>query len=169
MSRLSGRSTGARTRQRHVVRKIRAAEGHPGVLDAIAGVGFHLFGVHRERALRGRPGEIIAQRNGAICRGTVDGAVWITHLRRRDTRTTYFKLPGDAGARARRRPADVPEVPVPLHAPMPAGHTYREIAYEEHGGVGYLHFDFYNGAMSTEQCRRLREAYLYARSRRQTR
>jgi putative two-component system hydrogenase maturation factor HypX/HoxX len=33
--------------------------------------------------------------------------------------------------------------------------------------VGYLHFDFYNGAMSTEQCRRLREAYLYARSRRQ--
>jgi putative two-component system hydrogenase maturation factor HypX/HoxX len=33
--------------------------------------------------------------------------------------------------------------------------------------VGYLHFDFYNGAMSTEQCRRLREAYLYARSRRE--
>jgi putative two-component system hydrogenase maturation factor HypX/HoxX len=40
--------------------------------------------------------------------------------------------------------------------------------YEEHGGVGYLHFDFYDGAMSTEQCRRLRDAYLYARSRRQT-
>jgi len=26
--------------------------------------------------------------------------------------------------------------------------------------VGYLHFEFYNGAMSTEQCRRLREAFL---------
>ncbi|HJS94200.1 MAG TPA: enoyl-CoA hydratase/isomerase family protein, partial [Solirubrobacteraceae bacterium] len=39
---------------------------------------------------------------------------------------------------------------------------------EEKAGVGYLNFDFYNGAMSTDQCRRLREAYLYARSRRTT-
>jgi putative two-component system hydrogenase maturation factor HypX/HoxX len=53
-----------------------------------------------------------------------------------------------------------------VHAPVPAGHTHRDIAYEEHAGVGYLHFDFYNGAMSTAQCRRLREAYGYARSRR---
>ena len=50
-------------------------------------------------------------------------------------------------------------------APLPADHTFREIAYEEHAGVGYLHFDFYNGAMSTEQCRRLHQAYLFARSR----
>ncbi|MGH2883628.1 MAG: formyltransferase family protein, partial [Solirubrobacteraceae bacterium] len=60
-----------------VVRKIRAAEGHPGVLDTIAGSEFHLFNVYVERGLRGRPGEIIATRNGAICRATVDGAVWI--------------------------------------------------------------------------------------------
>ena len=46
--------------------------------------------------------------------------------------------------------------------------TYREIAYEEHAGVGYLRFDFYNGAMSTGQCRRLREAYAHARTQRQT-
>jgi putative two-component system protein, hydrogenase maturation factor HypX/HoxX len=52
---------------------------------------------------------------------------------------------------------------------MPEGQTYREIFYEEEHGVGYLHFDFYNGAMSTDQCRRLRDAYSYARSRRQTR
>jgi putative two-component system protein, hydrogenase maturation factor HypX/HoxX len=58
---------------------------------------------------------------------------------------------------------------VPLHAPIPFDHTWREISYEESDGVGYLSFDFYNGAMSTEQCRRLREAYLYARSRRTTR
>ena len=57
---------------------------------------------------------------------------------------------------------------MPIDAPLPAEHTFREIAYEEHAGVGYLHFDFYNGAMSTEQCRRLHEAYLFARSRRQT-
>jgi putative two-component system protein, hydrogenase maturation factor HypX/HoxX len=152
-----------------VVRKIRAAEGHPGVLDAIEGTEFHLFGVHREQALRGPAGEIIAQRSGAICRATVDGAVWITHLRRRDTpQETFFKLPATRALAVARPEFDAPEVPVPIDAALPAGHTFREIAYAEHAGVGYLHFDFYNGAMSTDQCRRLHEAYLFARSRRQT-
>jgi putative two-component system protein, hydrogenase maturation factor HypX/HoxX len=152
-----------------VVRKIRAGEGHPGVLDAIEGTEFHLFGVHREQALRGHAGEIIAQRSGAICRATVDGAVWITHLRRRDTpEETFFKLPATRALALARPEFDAPEVPVPIDATLPAGHTFREIAYEEHAGVGYLHFDFYNGAMSTDQCRRLHEAYLLARSRRQT-
>jgi putative two-component system hydrogenase maturation factor HypX/HoxX len=152
-----------------VVRKIRAAEGHPGVLDTIAGTAFHLFDAHREQALRGRPGEIIATRHGAICRATVDGAVWITHLKRAPAGgRKSFKLPATrALALAGHTPA-APELPAPLHAPIPPGHTCREIRYEESAGVGYLHFDFYNGAMSTDQCRRLREAYRYARSRRDT-
>ena len=45
-----------------VLRKIRAGEGHPGVLDTIKGAEFHLFGAHRERVLRGQSGEIIAPR-----------------------------------------------------------------------------------------------------------
>jgi putative two-component system hydrogenase maturation factor HypX/HoxX len=152
-----------------VVRKIRAAEGHPGVLDDIDGTAFHLFGVHREEGLRGRPGEIIATRNGAICRATVDGAVWITHLKRRDADGhAFFKLPATRALELAGRAVDAPEIPAPLHAPIPDGHTYRDVWYEEDAGVGYLHFDFYNGAMSTEQCRRLREAYRYARSRRET-
>jgi putative two-component system hydrogenase maturation factor HypX/HoxX len=150
-----------------VVRRINAGEGHPGVLDTVAGVEFHLFGVHREHGLRGRPGEVIAQRHGAICRATVDGAVWITHLKRRDEPDRpFFKLPATRALALAGRDVVVPEVPVPVHAPIPAGHTYREMSYEEKAGVGYLHFDFYNGAMSTEQCRRLREAYRYARTRR---
>ena len=40
-----------------------------------------------------------------------------------------------------------------------------EIRYEERGAVGYLHFDFYNGALSTAQCERLRAAYAQARRR----
>ena len=40
-------------------------------------------------ACAARPGEIIATRHGGICRATVDGAVWITHLKRPD----HFKLP----------------------------------------------------------------------------
>ena len=153
-----------------VVRKINAAEGHPGVLDTVAGGEFHLFGVHRERGLRGRPGDLIAQRDGAICRATVDGAVWITHLKpRAQADRPSFKLPAVRALDLAGCALDVPEVSVPVHAPIPDGHTYREIRYEEHGGVGYLHFDFYNGAMSTAQCRRLRAAYRYAGGRAGTR
>ena len=63
---------------------------------------------------------------------------------------------------------DAPEIGGGARARLPAGHTYREISYEERGEVGYLRFDFYNGAMSTDQCLRLREAYRDARSRPQT-
>jgi putative two-component system hydrogenase maturation factor HypX/HoxX len=150
-----------------VVRRIHAAEGHPGVLDTLDGVEFHLFGAHPERGLRGRPGEIIAQRHGAICRATADGAVWITHLKRRaDGDREFFKLPATRALALAGRTLDVPELPVAVHAPIPAGQTWRDISYEERRGVGYLHFDFYNGAMSTEQCRRLRDAYRDARDRR---
>jgi putative two-component system hydrogenase maturation factor HypX/HoxX len=149
-----------------VTRKIHAAEGHPGVLDTIDGREFHLFGAHRERILRGTPGEVIAQRHGAICRATVDGAVWITQLKQRDTPAhRHFKLPA---ARALERAGIAPcapEVDVSLDLTEPDDHTYRDIAYVEHAGVGYLRFDFYNGAMSTEHCRRLRDAYAYARMR----
>ena len=144
-----------------VIRRIRAAEGHPGVLDRIGEIEFHLFGVHREDTLRGAPGEIVAQRHGAICRATVDGAVWISHLKR----PGHFKLPATRALAIAGYRLDVAEPPTPLHAPPFAPQTFREIAYKEHRGVGYLHFDFYNGAMSTDQCRRLLDAYRFARSR----
>src|SRR5512133_779408 len=150
-----------------VVRKLRAAEGHPGVLDTVQGTEFHLFGVHRERGLRGAPGAVIAQRDGAICRATIDGAVWITHLKRREG-ANAFKLPATRALELAGAAVDAPEIPIAVGAMLPAEHTFREIAYEEQAGVGYLHFDFYNGAMSTEQCRRLRDAYLFARSRHET-
>jgi putative two-component system hydrogenase maturation factor HypX/HoxX len=144
-----------------VVRKIRAAEGHPGVLDAIEGTEFHLFGAHPEPALRGHSGEIIARRTGAICRATVDGAVWLTHLKRREAGLArYFKLPATRALALAGIELDVPDTPIAPAAPDDDG--YREITYVETAGVGYLHFDFYNGAMSTDQCLRLREAYAHA-------
>lgn len=149
-----------------VLRKIRAGEGHPGVLDTIEGRAFHLFGAHREQLLHGPPGELIARRHGAVCRATVDGAVWITHLKQHDTPTQrYFKLPATLALELAGVEPDVAEVGVPLDARLPVHHTHREISYEEHAGVGYLRFDFYNGAMSTDQCLRLRQAYAYARAR----
>ena len=46
------------------------------------------------------PGTILAQRDGAICRATTDGAVWIPQLRRRPAPggPKTFKLPRHAGA-----------------------------------------------------------------------
>src|SRR6266496_2487076 len=43
--------------------------------------------------------------------------------------------------------------------------TYHDIWYEERQAVGYLHFDFYNGAMSTDHCQRLRAAFSLIRRR----
>src|SRR5437763_13692081 len=103
---------------------MRAAEGHPGVLDTIAGTEFFLFNVHVERGLRGRPGEIIATRSGAICRATVDGAVWITHLKARDG-DAPFKLPATRAPELAGHAPDVPERPAARPAPIPAGRTYR--------------------------------------------
>jgi putative two-component system hydrogenase maturation factor HypX/HoxX len=153
-----------------IIRKVRAGEGRPGALDEIDGIGFHLFGAHREPALRGRPGEIIAQRTGAICRATVDGAVWISHLKRRDTPSErFFKLPATRALALAGHRLDLPEIAPAPAACRGAGDTYREIAYSQHGAVGYLEFDFYNGAMSTGQCERLHAAYIDARSQPRTR
>jgi putative two-component system hydrogenase maturation factor HypX/HoxX len=151
---------------REIVRKVRAAEGHPGVLDVIEGVEFHLFGAHPDGVLRGVPGEIIAQREEAICRATVDGAVWISHLKGRGTAGGRpFKLPATRALELAGRPCRAPEVAAAHDVPPPVGGTYREIAYDEKDGVGYLQFEFYNGAMSTGQCQRLRDAYVDARAR----
>lgn len=140
-----------------VLRKIRAADGFPGVLDTIEGIDCYLYGGHQESELRGEsPGAILAHRGGAICRATTDGAVWITHLRRRkkgDRR--YFKLPATAVlGPALEKTAESPH-PGPLE---PRRTTLQEIWYEEHGTIGILHFNFYNGAMGVRQCNRLREA-----------
>jgi putative two-component system hydrogenase maturation factor HypX/HoxX len=139
-----------------VLRKLRAADGVPGVADEVLGLRVHLHDPHAEGTLRGPPGAVIAQRDGAICRATVDGAVWITQLKASDDADRPFKLPAATVLGDRLR--DVPEAPLAPDAVCDAP-TWREIVYEERGTVGVLHFPFTNGAMSTDQCRRLTAAY----------
>jgi putative two-component system protein, hydrogenase maturation factor HypX/HoxX len=139
-----------------VLRKIRSADGVPGVADSILDLPVHLYDAHPEGELRGPAGTVIAQRHGAICRATRDGAVWITHLKASLDEDRPFKLP--ASMVLGDRLAGIPEVPVPHDATgEPA--TWQDIRYEEFGAVGVLHFPFYNGAMSTRQCERLTDAY----------
>jgi putative two-component system hydrogenase maturation factor HypX/HoxX len=146
-----------------ILRKVRAADATPGVLDEIEGESVYLYGAHQEGRLVGRPGEIIGTRHGAVCRAAVDGAVWITHLRRAGgAEGEFFKLPAtDVLAD---RLARVPERPLAIDA-APRHRTYRDIWYEERNGVGYVHFRFYNGAMGTDHCRRLADAIDHARRR----
>ena len=87
---------------RTVLAKLRAADSSPGVLDQIGDTEFYLFGGHPEDELRGGPGTILARRNGAICRATADGAVWIPQLRRRPGPggPKTFKLPATLALRS---------------------------------------------------------------------
>jgi putative two-component system protein, hydrogenase maturation factor HypX/HoxX len=147
-----------------VVAKLRAADSSPGVLDVIGGSEYFLFGGYEDDQLRGEPGAIIARRDGAICRATVDGAVWIPQLRRRRVPggPATFKMPATLALRGSL--AGVPEMLAPLTR-TPGRLTYQEISYREHGHVGYLEFSFPGGAMSTSQCRRLLAAYRHAQAR----
>jgi putative two-component system protein, hydrogenase maturation factor HypX/HoxX len=147
-----------------VLAKLRAADSSPGVLDEIGGTAYYLAGGHPEDELRGQPGTILARRDGAVCRATSDGAVWIPQLRRRPAPggPGTFKVP--AALALGEQGDGVPEVPAPLTLP-PGRRTYRQISYHESGAVGYLEFAFPGGAMSTGQCRRLLAAYRHAQAR----
>lgn len=133
-----------------VLRKIRSADGVPGVKTRLMDREVFLYDAHPAAGLSGAPGELVATSGPAIGIAAVDGAVWVGHLR--DPHSAHpFKLPAVqvlGGALA-----GLPEVPVG----SPGG--YSDIRYEERGAVGYLHFTFYNGAMGTQACERLLAAY----------
>lgn len=159
-----------------IIKKINAADSYPGVLDTIGNEEYYLFGAHEESLLQGwQPGAIIAKRHGAICRAAIDGAVWISHLKRKKIvkvpfykrflshdKQFDFKLPATKvlGSLVDETPESAID---PLY--MGADKTFKEIWYEEANQVGYLHFDFHNGAMCTAQCRRLLESYKLALTR----
>lgn len=146
-----------------VSRHLRCSDSTPGVLDSLFGEPCYLYGGLQEPLLAGLPGDVIAHRDGAICRATGDGAVWISHVKKAtkgDEKSV--KLPATVALSAQLQ--GVLDLSLPT-GPQVETSTYREIFYEERADVGYVHFDFYNGAMSTAQCNRLRDAYRLARRR----
>lgn len=131
-----------------VLRKIRSADGRPGVRSTIDGQTVHLHDAHPAPGLAGRPGDAVARSGEAMAIATADGAVWIGHLR--DSAPGAIKL---AAAQVLRSFAALPEIP----ADDPRAFT--RIAFEQHAGVGYLHFPFYNGAMGVAATRSLIGAF----------
>ncbi len=141
-----------------VLRKIRAADGFPGVIDELFGTPCRLFDAWPEAALRGTAGTVIARRETALLRATTDGAVWIGHVKRENS----IKLP--AALAFEQEAANLPQRPLSTWWRAPAA-TWQDISYEEEENVGILHFEFYNGAMSTVQCSRLHAALKWAKQR----
>lgn len=133
-----------------VLAKLNAADGFPGVKDELLGHPCHLFNASAFPA-RGNPGALLGRSGEGLVRATADGAVRIGHVKNGDS-PLAIKLPASL---ALPEAASLPEL---------AGGE-GEIRYEEADGVGYLHFDFYNGAMGTDACRRLLAAYETARLR----
>lgn len=143
-----------------LARIIRASDSQPGTASVVANDKFLLFGAHVESnppESLSLPQEILGHRDGALLiRCGFGTALWITHLKRT---VKSIKLPATM-ALPSTLVASLPLLPPPaLEVPFqtwPA--THQEIFYWNRNDVTYLWFDFYNGAMSTEQCRRLTAA-----------
>jgi putative two-component system hydrogenase maturation factor HypX/HoxX len=137
-----------------IISKIHLSDSFPGVLDEIMGIKCYLFGAHNEEKLRGGTKEILAKRDGAICLGTRDGALWITHLKELNS----FKLP--ATYVLKEKIAGIKEHRLSLLFDK-SYETFYEISVEKHDNIAYLSFNFHNGAMSANQCIRLKYAFEY--------
>ncbi|MGY4447668.1 putative two-component system hydrogenase maturation factor HypX/HoxX [Bradyrhizobium sp. i1.3.1] len=135
-----------------VLRKIDSADGMPGLVDSLSFQEIRLFDAHEAHGISGVPGTVVAQCDGALARATVDGAVWIGHVRQLAPKS--LKLPT-----AKLFAAEA------AHLPHRPGCGYAPIRYREHGEVGELAFSFYNGAMATADCEALLEAYRAALAR----
>lgn len=155
-----------------ILRHLHAADGSPGVLDDIYGRSVFLYNAHKEEHLTGKAGDIIATANQAICRATVDGAIWIGHLKLKPAASEKgIKLPATVVLKDELALA---EKPVSFLAKLfsksiqnividytKAGQQLpcQEVWYHTKNRVAYLHSQFHNGGMSTEQCRLLLSVY----------
>jgi putative two-component system hydrogenase maturation factor HypX/HoxX len=168
----------------HILARIRSADGQPGVQDKVFGHSCHLFDAHpasgsalqaleqmaatanAENGIRFGPGAIVAQRDSALLRRTVDGGIWIGQVRlaRACGTDAPFKLPATLAFAA--EAASLPVWDLQLQR---ADGEWAELRYweVEQSGVriGCLSFDFYNGAMSTAQCQRLLAALDHIKTR----
>lgn len=149
-----------------IVKTINASDSQPGVLDSFFNEKYFLFGAHEEKLLdlhsySSELHAILAQRNGAILIRCGDrGAVWITHLKKLNTKSEkFFKLPATMVL-----PAEIVQtIPIAPELKLLAEFaripdTFQEIFVWQDNTITYLWFGFYNGAMNTDQCNRLCKA-----------
>jgi putative two-component system hydrogenase maturation factor HypX/HoxX len=147
-----------------IVRKIRAADGSPGVRTEVGGLSVFAYDVVPGLGRVGRPGQLLSRRQGAVLVGTGDGSLWLGHLRAADPGhgRAGIKLPATTLLGTRLR--GVPHSPLPPGVEPEHPGAYRQIRYRRAGAVGWLTFDFYNGAMAPGHSRRLLAGLRHAAS-----
>ena len=140
---------------KEILRRIHAADGSPGLLDEINGEAVYLYNAHKAENLAGNPGDIIAIANHAICRATVNGAVWVGHLKLKTENA--IKLPASYIISERLQKL-IKHIEIDYTHPrqqLPC----QEVWFEQEGDVAYIYSNFHNGGMSTEQCQLLLKVY----------
>ena len=139
-----------------ILRRIRAADGSPGVRTTLCGQPVAVFDAHAGPACPGEPGTVALRRHEAVLVRTGDGGIWIGQVRRigLDGRPGV-KLPATIALDDRLALVSGALASIDRSTPPPGR---QEITYRQVGDVGVVTFDFYNGAMSTGQCRRLARA-----------
>lgn len=146
-----------------IKRSIDAADGQPGVLASIAGGQYYLYDAHLD-SRSGMPGQLLAVHDDAVLVACGDHSLWIGALRLKpQPGEDTFKRP--ARHVLGERLAEVPVLDWSVASTPFSTEAYQPIRYRESGKVGELTFEFYNGAMSTEQCQRLVNALRWAKAR----
>jgi len=141
-----------------ILKKIYTYDSLPGIEDEILGIEVLLYGAWAEARLRGSlPKEIIAKRDGAICLATVDGAIWITHLKEHGK----FKLPATYVLKERLQGIKEERLPLIFDKSYK---TFYEISCDIENEIAYLFFNFHNGAFSSDKCMKLKYAFEYIKT-----
>jgi len=139
---------------KEILKKINYSDSFPGVLDNILGVECFLFGAWQEQRLQGKPRVVIAKRFGAICIATIDGAIWVTHLKE----LNRFKLPATYVLKERLKGIKEHRIPLIFDKSYK---TFYEISCDIKDDIAYLYFNFHNGAFRAEQSIGLKYAIEY--------
>ncbi|KAF2755922.1 ClpP/crotonase [Pseudovirgaria hyperparasitica] len=166
-----------------ISRRIRCGDSQPGALSNLFGLGLYLYGGLVDETPGGpnsgvmpaaSPGTIVGIRNDALCITTCDGkGVWISHIRRVKKSSDvalWPKIPAVSGL-LELGLLDIYEIEN-LYWSAPPDWSRSPFAtmqdvwvelstYNDSCLVAYLHWEFYNGAMSSSQCSRLVEAMDY--------
>lgn len=138
-----------------IIKKINMSDSYPGVKENFFGIDCFMYGAHKEDELKASAKEIIAKRDGAICIGTLDGAIWVSHLKKE----AGIKLPSTYVLKENIK--GVKEQRIPLILNSDNRNTFHEIYVEKKEDIAFLYFDFHNGAMNAEQAIRLKYAIEY--------
>jgi putative two-component system hydrogenase maturation factor HypX/HoxX len=134
----------AHCRVDEALRISRASDGAPGARAHLFGEEWRIYDLSHADGLGGAAGKALARSDSAVAVAVADGALWIGHAKRPGARE--IKLPAAKTMAAHLDALPFAESPTAIH-------------FEAADGVGYLSFDFYNGAFSTGQCKALSAAF----------